>query len=120
MIIDLPYPPSSNRYWRNYRGRMVVSEEAQQYKQVVMLLANAADLRPIAKPQSVAVRMTIRRPAQRRDIDNHLKVTLDSLQGYLYENDSQIVALSAFMTDDKKNPGITVECYPAIVGKPSN
>jgi hypothetical protein len=27
LIFTLPYPPSANRYWRNVKGRMVVSVE---------------------------------------------------------------------------------------------
>jgi crossover junction endodeoxyribonuclease RusA len=111
MKIDLPYPPSSNRYWRSFRGRMVVSEEARTYKRVVGLIANHAGLQPGQGDVSVSIH--IRRPAKRRDIDNHLKVTLDSLQGYMYENDGQIVELHAVMVDDKRNPGITVTVAPA-------
>lgn len=111
MKINLPYPPSSNRYWRSFRGRVVVSEEARAYKDAVGLLANVANLQPITG--EVILSIHIRRPAKRRDIDNHLKVTIDSLQGYLYKNDSQIVELHAIMVDDKHNPGITVTCTPS-------
>lgn len=111
--IDLPYPPSSNRYWRNYKGVTVVSDEARQYKQVVSLLASVAGLEPVSGPVSVS--LIIRRPAKRRDLDNHIKVTLDSLQGYLYENDGQIVELHARMQDDKRNPGVTVTCKEVTV-----
>ena len=110
MRIELPYPPSSNRYWRNFRGRTVVSEEARLYKDAVGFLCNAAAIRPIQGEVTVSVR--IRRPAKRRDIDNHLKVALDALQGHVYENDSQIVELHVTMVDDKRNPGLTLECNP--------
>ena len=34
-LVILPYPISCNRYWRNFRGRMVVSSEAKAYKDQV-------------------------------------------------------------------------------------
>lgn len=108
MEIELPYPPSSNRYWRNFRGRMVVSEEARNYKLAVGLICNHAATQPLSG--EVVVNFAIRRPAKRRDIDNHIKVVLDALQGHLYENDSQIVELHVTMIDDKKNPGLLVRC----------
>ena len=108
--IDLPYPPSSNRYWRNYKGVTVVSDEARNYKQVVRLIANVAGLEPVQKPGAVAVSLIIRRPRRARDLDNHLKITFDALQGALYENDGQIVELHVYMGDDKHNPGVTVTC----------
>ena len=35
----LPYPPSANRYWRSYRGRVVKSEEARRYSELKFLAA---------------------------------------------------------------------------------
>lgn len=106
MKIDLPYPPSSNRYWRNFRGRMVVSDEARNYKESVGLIANVAGIRPV--DGELCVTLHIRRPAMRRDLDNHLKVLIDSLQGHAYNNDSQIREMHITMADDKRNPGVTV------------
>lgn len=34
---------------------------------------------------------------------------------YLYENDGQIVELHARMSDDKRNPGVTVLCKEVAV-----
>lgn len=104
--IDLPYPPSANRYWRLAKGHLIVSEEAASYKTAVGLICNVAGITPTANP--VAVQIDVRRPAQRRDIDNHCKVLLDSLQGYAYENDGQIIDLHVRMSDNKRNPGVTV------------
>ena len=38
MRIVLPWPPSINHYWRNYRGRIVVSADGRQYRQTVSYL----------------------------------------------------------------------------------
>lgn len=106
MVIELPYPPSANRYWRSYRGRVVVSDEAQAYKRMVGLLCNVAAIQPL--DGELAVEIDIRRPAKRRDLDNHAKVLLDSLQGFAYRNDGQIIDLHLRMTDNKRHPGVTV------------
>lgn len=106
MQIELPYPPSSNRYWRKFRNRMVVSDEANAYRQNVAALCLERRLQPVDGP--VAVSLYIRRPAKRRDIDNHQKVLLDALQGFAYHNDAQIFRLLATMEDNKKAPGVTV------------
>lgn len=104
--LELDYPPSANRYWRNFRGRMVVSDEARTYKELAFWMAKQQGATCVNGP--VAVSLHIRRPAKRRDLDNHAKVVLDSLQGAAYENDSQIVELHITMEDNKKNPGVTV------------
>lgn len=106
MVIELPYPPSTNRLTRNLRGRSVTSEEARNYKQAVGYICNLAQLQPLAGV--VAVEMVVRRPRKVRDIDNCIKCVLDSLQGYAYANDKQVMQLHVNMVDDKRNPGITV------------
>lgn len=107
MIFTLPYPPSANRYWRNFRGRMVVSSEARQYKNAVRLLAKS---KGFSKPYecSVSVSMEVFRPRRIGDLDNTIKVTLDALQGIAYVDDSQVTAIHAHRNDDKENPRVVV------------
>jgi Holliday junction resolvase RusA-like endonuclease len=59
----------------------------------------------------VRVQLDVYRPAKRGDIDNFGKVLLDSVQGFGYVNDSQIVELVMRRYDDKANPRVelTVE-----------
>lgn len=111
MTITLPLPPSANRYWRNFRGRTVVSAEAKAYKEQAAWLARAAGMELIEG--DVSVTMRIYRAAKRGDTDNFLKVGLDSLNGIAYSDDSQIVRIVAERYDDKKNPRVEVEVTPA-------
>lgn len=83
---------------------MVVSDEAKDYKDIVAYLAR--DFEPVGGPVSVSI--GVYRPARRRDLDNCLKVVLDALQGYLYENDDQIVEIHARRFDDKHNPRVEI------------
>lgn len=106
--LTLDYPPSANRYWRTYNGRIVVSEEASAYKTAVQWLRCLnSDL--TVYTGDVRVRINVYRPAKRRDLDNCLKVVLDALQGVVYENDSQVVEIIACRFDDKQNPRVEVE-----------
>jgi crossover junction endodeoxyribonuclease RusA len=90
-MITLPWPPTVNTYWRNFRGRMVISKEGREYRQAVSNLIQGN----WRYTKSVKVFITAYRPDNRkRDLDNLLKATLDSLTyAGIWEDDSQIVDL---------------------------
>lgn len=102
----LPYPPSANRYWRNVNGRMVTSREAREYRARVSMTHTKA---PAAGP--VGVTVLVYRPARRGDLDNTLKVSLDSLKGIAFEDDSQIQEITARRYEDPVNPRIEVRVW---------
>lgn len=106
MKITLPFPPSANRYWRSCRNRVFVSAEAKTYKATVRGLCLAAGLEPMAG--RVVVSMDFYRPAKRGDLDNRIKVGLDSLNGLAWADDSQICEIHARQFDDKKNPRVEI------------
>lgn len=45
--LTLPYPVSTNRYWRTFRGRQVVSSEARSYKAAIALIAEGQGIQPL-------------------------------------------------------------------------
>lgn len=121
----LPYPPSSNRYYRNFRGRMVRSAAANKYRKTVEQIAreNGIELLTGAvkvelkllppAPQDWNKRIKKHGPAavlsvRRIDLDNALKVVLDSLQGIGYENDKQITNLFVTLGDVVHDGGVQV------------
>lgn len=106
MIYRYPLPPSANKYWRHYRGRMVVSDEATAYKRTVAMLARCDGVKLLTGP--VRVDLAVYRARKSGDLDNRLKVLLDALQGTFYENDSQIRELHASLHDDKHDPRVEV------------
>jgi crossover junction endodeoxyribonuclease RusA len=110
MTYTLPEPPSSNRYWRVFRGIPVMSAEARAYKNKVALMLRGK--MKIAKGD-ISVTLAWYRGRKSGDLDNRAKVALDALQGSLYLNDSQIVALHLYRYDDKANPRIEVSVQDA-------
>lgn len=109
MKIVLPLPPSSNRYWRNCRGRTFVSAEAKAFKQEVALLCATARVRPVEG--ACGVSMDVYRARRSGDLDNKIKCTLDSLNKIAFNDDSQIVEIKARRFDDKANPRVEIEVY---------
>lgn len=108
--IWLPWPPSANRYWRHYRGRMVVSAEAKAYQELAWVDAWAAGLRPIDEP--VGLECVFCPPDQRRrDLDNCLKVLIDALQGVAYHDDRQIIELHARFGPEYPHGAVEVKLY---------
>ena len=105
--VILPLPPSANRYWRKFGGRMVVSPAAKAYKQGAWLQAQHAGLHPFGG--TVAVYLHVYRAIRRGDLDNFAKIVLDALCGVAYQDDEQIVELHAYRYDDKANPRVEVE-----------
>lgn len=109
--VTLPVPPSTNRYWRKYRNKIVVSDEAKDYKEAAGLLALAAGV--VCLEGDVIIAVDVYRHEKRGDLDNYLKVLLDALQGVAYRNDSQIIEIRARRFDDKKRPRAEVTIEPA-------
>lgn len=106
----LPYPPSANRYYRNFRGRMVRSAAANAYRGEVQHAAEQGGVTLHTGPVKLSLELLPPTPkdwhkrvkrdgalavlsVRRIDLDNALKVVLDALQGIAYENDRQITNL---------------------------
>jgi crossover junction endodeoxyribonuclease RusA len=106
--VVLPYPPSANRYWRNFRGRIVISAEARAYKLATKLKLKAMQVVPVAS--NCLVSAVVYRPARRGDLDNTAKCLLDACNGCLWLDDSQIVGLMLLRHDDKHNPRVELAC----------
>ena len=98
IVIELPYPPSVNTYWRHkavkqgnkYIAIVYTSEKGKAYRKEVALLCKCAGVNPMSG--RLSVRVELYAPDRRtRDIDNGMKSLLDALEyGGAYENDSQI------------------------------
>ena len=88
-LFILPYPPSTNTYWRNIGpGRTILSAKARAYRKSIKALAG------LPKPLESRLRVTVELyppDKRRRDLDNVTKALFDSLQhAGVYLDDSQI------------------------------
>jgi crossover junction endodeoxyribonuclease RusA len=89
--LTLPYPPSTNRYYRNVRGRTLISRDGREYRTRAML-AVSGDGRKPPNDGRIALCMDAFPPdRRRRDLDNLQKPLLDAMEhAGVYEDDSQI------------------------------
>lgn len=110
----LPYPPGENHLYFVARGRKVLSAEGRAYKQRIAWLCLGQKVKRLAGAVVVSVRMY--RPRKSGDIARGLKVTLDALSGYAYEDDGQICELHVIRLEDRENPRIEVRVLPWEAG----
>jgi len=94
-VIELPWPPSVNHYWRRQGSRYFVSSEGKAYRDsLYYLCAEYRGLFGAERRLSVVIN-AFPPDKRRRDLDNILKSLLDSLQyARVYEDDSQIDCLT--------------------------
>ena len=91
--LDLPWPPSINRYYRNIKGRTLISREGREYrKRVIAILASTQGLGDIRLFMELFVYPPDRR---KRDLDNLVKPLQDALQhAKMFDDDGQIDGFS--------------------------
>jgi crossover junction endodeoxyribonuclease RusA len=102
LSFDLPFPPSVNTYYRSsFRSRSVyLSEKGREFHQLALVelrgfLSDAGTSSDSIVPSFPTERLRIiveLIPGNRRsfDIDGRLKALLDTMEGYIYTNDSQV------------------------------
>lgn len=113
VYLELPEPPSSNRYWRHVGRNVVLSAEAKQYRQTVTAAYLAAYRAKIAFPtQAVSVRLEWHRARKQGDLDNRIKQVLDCLRQLAYKDDKQVSAITAVRYDAPKRGKLRVWVDP--------
>ena len=104
--MSLPYPPSVNHLWLRTRRGVHLSKEGRLYKQQVAEL-----VRTVGKPRlyerMVRVELVLYPPdARRRDLDNVLKILLDSLTyARVWHDDEQVDQISIRRGEPAKSSG---------------
>lgn len=103
--LTLPVPPSTNRLWRHGKGRTYKDKKAVSYEHAVALICRAKKVVPFTGP--VRATYTLYRARRRGDIDN-VKVLWDSLEGFCFKDDGQIVELHGYLVDGQKPARVEV------------
>jgi crossover junction endodeoxyribonuclease RusA len=100
ITLTLPWPPSVNKYWRTFQGRMIISAEGRAYRKAV---AEQVLIQSGAKHYAGKLRVQIeayRPDNRRRDLDNLFKAALDGCtHAGVWEDDSNIVDLRIYWAD---------------------
>jgi crossover junction endodeoxyribonuclease RusA len=110
-MITLPWPPSINHYWRNFRGRTVISREGRTFRtNVCALLAGGGPRKPPAGGRIALAMDALPPDRRRRDLDNIQKPVLDALQhAGVYLDDSQIDLLITRRCERTENGKLEIE-----------
>ena len=142
VTLILPPAVSSNRYWRSFvprghkRAIVTLSDEAKAYKAAVAQIARKAGVvSPIkgrvavsytlypTRPQDYAKRMRLDPlrwddTVQCLDLDNALKVMLDSLKGIVFEDDKFVHELHGRRAEPDGDGRLVVTISPMLVDSP--
>ena len=110
ITLDLPYPPSVNSYWLSSGKRRYISKRGMEFKsavaQIVSQLEGFGD-----QPVEISI-LLFPRDKRLLDVDNCCKAILDSLQGYMYDDDQQVWKLSIERREKIKGGGCQVSIKP--------
>lgn len=111
IFLTLPYPPSANQIWRTDFGRKKVytNKCAQDFKKEVKVICLQNKIEPFGKKRRLIFTMRVYRPKMIGDLDNRIKLILDSLNKLAFYDDRQIVEIHAFRFEDKENPRVEIE-----------
>lgn len=90
--VRLEFPPSVNSYWRRAGHRIYLSPAGRKFKLDAWQDVHAAlgEVEPLKGRLGVQIELVAPNKVRDSDIDNRIKCVLDSLEGILFENDSQI------------------------------
>ena len=90
VVLELPWPPSVNHYWRHVGSKVLISREGRSYRQSVISLVAYENVKPATGRLAVTL-MVYPPDKRRRDLDNLPKAILDSLEhAGVYDDDGQI------------------------------
>lgn len=110
MNLIIPFPPSVNRIWRQWKGRTLLSREGRAYRDEVARAWLMERVQGFGR-SPLAVDVWAYMPdARRRDLDNLNKAALDALQrAGVFADDSQIVDLRIRRAGiDRTNPRLEI------------
>lgn len=108
-IIKLPYPPSMNTYWRNFRGHTVLSKAGREFKTAVAECVVEQNIPKFGDKRLEVTMWLYPRSKVVTDLDNRLKAVLDGLEeAGVYTSDGNIDILMIQRGQIRKVGGVDV------------
>ena len=111
ITLELPLPPSTNRLWRVFRGRLIRSEEYRGWiKQAgleILVQKPKLPCKAISGPYSLIVRLKL---GNGRDSDNRVKALNDLLQKHGFIQNDNLCRKLLVLWNDK----LEVDCRVTI------
>ena len=102
-------PPSANTYYRNFRGRMVLSKQGRDFKKAMQERCSKLRLGKIKGQVRVGIDIRFK-DKRRRDLDNHFKAIFDAFKNVLFDDDVEVGEIHSTRTFGcKENSGFTME-----------
>lgn len=107
--LQLPLPPSMNTYWRNFRGRTILSKGGRDYKLAVQEYVSSNNIPSFGQSRLQAIITIFPRDRRKQDLDNRLKSLLDSLcNAGVFDDDSQFDKIEIARGKIKAGGGCTI------------
>lgn len=109
VTLQLPLTPSMNTYWRNFRGRTVLSQAGRDYKLAVQEYVTVNNIPSFGSSRLHAIITVFPRDKRKIDLDNRLKGLFDALQDAgVYDDDSQFDLIQIARGKIKAGGGCTI------------
>lgn len=109
----LPWPPSINGYWRNFKGRQIISKRGRDFRARVIEHMQSIGLYDEKLSQQLSVSLNLNPPTLRSyDIDNFTKAVFDGLtHAHFWLDDSQVSELRITKGEKVKDGSVIVKVY---------
>jgi crossover junction endodeoxyribonuclease RusA len=109
LVLTLPFPPSMNTYWRNFRGRTILSPAGRAFKAAVADYVLEYRVPKLGDCKLRISMVLFPRDKRKIDIDNRIKCVLDALQDAgVFNDDFQVDELTIVRGKNIKGGGIRV------------
>ena len=90
-MIEIPIMACSvNKYYRSWKGRVLISQDGREFKKEINLLLN--NYEKILGKIELHIILYFK-DKRKRDVDNYAKVLIDCLKNKLFEDDDMIYKL---------------------------